>query len=241
MDAFALNLSDSVIAVSSDVKGAMRREGVKEEKLFLLPNAIDLERLDGLQLENERLREELGVCGCVLVGSISHLIERKGINYLVEAASIVLSEIPNVKFLIVGEGEERERLEWLASSLGVRESFVFTGFRKDIPQLLSILDIVVIPSISEGLPIVALEAMAMRKPIVATEGIGVPPGGSIFVPKRNPEKLALGILDLLRDKEKAAELGGKGRKLVEEKFNIEERVDKVERIYQRLRSERCRK
>jgi glycosyltransferase involved in cell wall biosynthesis len=236
MDVFALNRSDLVIALSAEIENNMIREGVTPKKLTLLPNAIDLERFSNLNLEDEKMREEFGVYkGEFLVGSISHLIKRKGINYFIEAIPMVLNEISNVRFLIVGEGEEREELERLVTKLGIRESVVFTGFHRDIPHLLSILDVVVIPSLSDALPRVALEAMAMRKPIIATENLGIPEGVGIFVRKESAEELALAILNLLKNRESAVKFGTKGRKLVEDEFNMERRVDRLEGIYRLLR------
>jgi glycosyltransferase involved in cell wall biosynthesis len=179
-----------------------------------------------------------------LVGIVGGLIPWKGHCYFLEAAFLISRKFSEVKFLVVGEdfvgGRYRRQLEDLSFKLGLSDKVVFTGFRQDIPEILGSLEILVLTSLKEPFGRVLIEAMACAKPVVATNAGGVPEivregETGLLVPMRDPEALARSIKLLLNNKEKAKEMGEKGRRRVEENFTIEAHVKKVESLYQVLR------
>ena len=107
------------------------------------------------------------------VGTVTRLHESKGNSYLVDAARLVLDARPQAKFFVVGEGPLREPLEAQARALGLGDRFVFAGFARDIPRVVSAFDSSVFPSLWEGTPLTVFEALAMGKAIVATDADGL--------------------------------------------------------------------
>jgi glycosyltransferase involved in cell wall biosynthesis len=127
-------------------------------------------------------------------------------------------------------------LEEEACNLGIRGNVKFLGFREDVPALLQTMDVFVLPSLSEGLPLSVLEAFALQKPVVATSVGGIPEivrdeTTGYLVPPKSPEALAVRIIGLLRDPQKAAKIGQAGRKRVEEAFGLEQMVQKYQSLY----------
>jgi glycosyltransferase involved in cell wall biosynthesis len=150
---------------------------------------------------------------------------------------MILDVLPTTKFLIVGDGILREKLEEQIKNLDLGSSVIFTGTRKNIPDLLSAMDIFVLPSCSrEGLGISIIEAMAAEKPVVATDIGGIPEvvkngeTGLLVLP-RNPEALAQAIIELLRNPKKANTMGKKGRIRFKEKFTNKRMLSEVENLY----------
>nr|MQY69267.1 glycosyltransferase [Bacillota bacterium] len=136
----------------------------------------------------------------------------------------------------VGDGELREKMESLVKELEIKDNVVFTGSREDIPKILKVMDIFVLPSLWEGLPIVLLEAMASKKPIVATDVIGnkevVVDGKTAFlVPPKNPGRLAEKIISLIKNKPLREKFGESGRRRVEETYPLDRMVKETEEVY----------
>jgi glycosyltransferase involved in cell wall biosynthesis len=132
-----------------------------------IPNAISLSRFKPVR--HQHIRQELRIAPDELVvGSVGRLTEQKGYIYLIEAASKVISILPNAKFLIIGEGPLRRCLQEYADALGISNSFIFVGPREDLVPLYSAMDLFVLPSLWEGLPTVILESMACGVPVIAT-------------------------------------------------------------------------
>ena len=137
-------------------------------QITAIPNGIG-EVVRNREAGLAELRREMGARhGDLVILSMARLAADKGLNYLIEAAAILPQTERRVQIVIAGEGTERERLEQLASHLGVTERVRFLGFRKDVGDLLAACDLVVLPSLREGLSIALLEAMAAGKPIIAS-------------------------------------------------------------------------
>ena len=147
--------------------------------------------------------------------------------------------MPKAKFLVVGEGAEKNRLKKLAEKLNISENVIFTGLRGDVREILVITDIFVLPSLFEGLPNVIMEAMLAGKPVVATHIPGndelVIDGetGSLVLSK-DSDSLASAIINILENPDKGKQMGINGRKRVEEYFSIDETVKKTEELYEAL-------
>jgi glycosyltransferase involved in cell wall biosynthesis len=167
----------------------------------------------------------------------------KRIDLLLEAARAVLEDTHDVTFVIVGEGGEHDRLASQAVSLGIADQVVFTGFRNDIGRILRSSDLFVLPSRTEAFPNVVLEAMASGLPVVATDvgsvGEMVEDGRSgVMVPAGDVGALQEAVKALLGDTERMRAFGDRGRKIVEEKYTLEQMCSKREALFSELL---CRK
>jgi glycosyltransferase involved in cell wall biosynthesis len=183
-------------------------------------------------------RQALGIeLGFPVLGTVSSLNPHKGHTYLLEAATKVLEIFPTAQFLLVGDGRMKEELEIKAQNLNLLSSIKFLGIRKDIPEILAVIDIFVLPSSSrEGLGISLLEAMAAEKPVVASDIGGIPEvvidGETGFlVPPKNSHDLAGAIIELLKNPAKAALMGQQGRQRVKEKFTTQQMLENIDELY----------
>ena len=165
--------------------------------------------------------------------------EHKGVFYLIQSASCILEYRKDLIFLLVGAGAQEEKLKNFCVDLKIEKNVIFTGERDDIPEILSSIDIFVLPSLREGLPLTILEAMACAKPIIATNVGGIPEAvkdgvSGILVPPKDPESLQNAIVELLDDTEKQETMGLKGKQICEEHFRSRAMVDKIEKLYDLL-------
>lgn len=236
---YAVRYVDKIIAVSEDIKSFfVEKRGIEADKIITIPYGVDLDlfaRRDGV-----KKREELHLDPSdPVIGVVGHLSEVKGHTYLIEAAPKICKAFPNVKFVFAGNGPLRENLEVKVKNLNLCSNFLFLGVRRDIPELLNIMDIFVLPSLFEGLPNVILEAMASSKPVVASAVGGIPEAvqdqvTGLLVPSKNSDNLAAAILKLLKNREWATNMGKEGRKRVEAHFSIENEVKKIQCLYDNL-------
>jgi glycosyltransferase involved in cell wall biosynthesis len=181
-------------------------------------------------------RRELGVQdGEFAIGTVTRLHESKGNSYLVEAAARVVAERPASRFYLVGEGPLLADLQRQAAALGLRDRFVFCGFRRDVARTLSAFDLSVFPSLWEGTPITAFEALAMGKPIVATDADGLVDilsdgRDAVIVPKRDAAALAERVVWAIDHPEERARLSTAARD-TGRRYDIDQFVEKMERLY----------
>ncbi|MGB9802180.1 MAG: glycosyltransferase [Desulfofundulus sp.] len=138
--------------------------------------------------------------------------------------------------MVVGDGPLRRVLEEESRALGLEGRLFFTGERRDIPQILSLMDVFVLPSTTEGLPLTILEAMAAGKPVIASRVGGLPEvvvdGETGFlVPPGDPQALARALAQLLVNRQKAEEMGQKGKQRVMQHFTVQTMVRKIEEEY----------
>jgi glycosyltransferase involved in cell wall biosynthesis len=205
------------IAVSYDLADFLVSEyRIEPERISTIPNGIDVGRF-AAGLDVTGIREQLGISGDKrIIGTIGRLMEQKGTEYLIRAYAVLARAHPDTCLVIVGDGELRGGLERLAGDLGVGDSVIFTGIRQDIPEMLTLFDIFVLPSLWEGQPITIMEAMAAGKPVVATDA-----GGNeeilhrgefgMIVPTHDPGALCDAIGKLLADRALARQLGERAR------------------------------
>lgn len=181
---------------------------------------------------DQSLRSDLGVSEeTPMVGTVANLNPIKGHEYLLKAASTVIETHGEVAIPIVGAELDSQRryhdhLQDLIRDLGIEGNVEFLGFQEDIPNILSQLDVFVLPSISEACPIVVLEAMAMECPVIATSVGGVPelvsdPDCGWLVPPRDPDALSDAILDALEAPEDRRARAVLARDRVKRKFSLE--------------------
>jgi glycosyltransferase involved in cell wall biosynthesis len=233
-------LVDRVVAVCPAVAAeAIRERGLDARKVVTIPNGVDVEEWDPARYSREESRSELGLGPDEpAVGVVANLSPVKGHADLLLAAARVLVR-RRARFVLIGDGLQRPGLEALALQLGIGGQVIFAGARSDIARLLCGLDVVAIPSHSEGLSNTLLEAMAMARPVVATAV-----GGNTdvlrdgengrLVPPRDPEALAAALLAVLEAPEAARRLGETARRLVAAEFPLARMVARYEELYRTL-------
>jgi sugar transferase (PEP-CTERM/EpsH1 system associated) len=239
-------LRDVAIMVSRQVHETERyRSGVKADKIVEVPGGVHVDtftRVDHKSIERLRHKWDLGP-DVSTIGTVGRFVEPKGYTYLLDAVVNLRSQLPDVKALLVGDGVLRRPMEEKAEALGLSDAVIFTGIRRDVPEILTLLDVFVLPSLWEGLPIALLEAMAAGLPVVATRVGGVPEVvvdgvTGLLVPPRDPEALSKAILKLLQNSDLRQKMGRSGRERVREHFSVERMVQDTEALYQRLLSEK---
>lgn len=232
------------IANSEATKRSVRSLGIAPERIEVIYPAIDFSTFDYQRPPGLR-RETFGVTDADrCFGILGPLQESKGQHVFLRAASRVMEAIPDSKAFIIGDApngglEYKEFLIALAQELGIRDRVVFTGFRVDIPDLLHLLDIVVLASLTpEGFGRVVAEAMAMKKPVIATMTGG--PGEIIenqktglLVAPGDQESLSKAIIELLRDRRRAREIGERAYVSARSRFSVASQVQRVQAIYDR--------
>ncbi len=172
------------------------------------------------------------------------LIERKGLEYLLQAVPMILSQVPSAEFVITGDGDQRARLERLSKELGLTKFIRFMGFvsKEELAQQYAKCDVWVNPGIvdswgdAEGLGIGSIEAYSYYKPVVASRVGGIPDTirdgeTGYLVPQKDPQALATAICDLLVDPEKCRRFGRAGFKFAKETFSWKRIVGELERLY----------
>lgn len=241
LDKLTVGFADKVITVSEPLRRTLiTNYGVEPSKVIKIYNGIETERYNPNAYEGAMVKREFGIAqNYSVVGIIARLVYEKAHYLFLQAAARIVENVPDVKFLIVGDGPLKTELEDLARKLGVSQYCLFTGFRDDIPKIISTLDVLVLCSLLEGMPMTILEGMAMAKPVVATNVGGIPElvkdgETGILVPPRDAESLAKAIIALLKDRDKARHMGLFGRRRVEKEFDVEIMVRKTEETYQEL-------
>ncbi len=229
-------LADKVIVISKAIEKVLINGGVEKEKIVLVPSGIDTTKFDNPKRGDYLFREFNIPDKRLMVGTIAHLTDHKGHKYLLDAIPIVLKEFPHSFFLFVGDGELKYSLKTKSRILGIKDKVFLTGFREDIPEILSVLDLFVLPSHLEGLCTSLMDAMYMGVPVVATTAGGIPEvveneKTGLLVPSKDPKTLARAIIDLLKDEDKRKTFAAEGKKRVLEKFTASQMVDKVEQVY----------
>lgn len=239
--------SDVIITISQALKqDLIKRPGIKpkEDKVKVIYDGIDLEETSKYsQIVNRKIENIAVNNDCALVGIIANFDRVKGHRILLKAIPKIVKELENVKFLFAGEGEERNHSEQMAKKLNVEDNVIFMGICQNILGVVKLCDLIVLPSLTEGLSLAILEAMALAKPVVATSVGGIPEvvengKTGLLVPSQNPKKLAEAILYLLKNKELALEMGRKGRMRVQEFFSLKNMVEETERVYLGLDKEK---
>lgn len=232
---------DGYIAVSNFVKEShVRWLGIKEEKVRVIPNALDVEALvdsvKGLLGRADVLRG-LGIPeNARVVVSVARLVVPKGQNKAIEAVAHLGQDGEEYHLLLVGEGPHRSRFESLARSLGVADRVHFLGVRNDVPAILKASDCFVLPSLLEGMPYALLEAMLFEVPCVASsigphrEVIRHGESGWLLEPD-NVKGLAEAISRVFLEPEVARHVAKQGRRVVEAGYNAAFTVSELEKFY----------
>lgn len=234
---------DRLIAVSPEVKDFhIQKTFVSPEKITVIQNGVDVEAFSGHNNDAQQARKDFGFTSTQPVfGIIGRLMPQKNVSMFLHAAVEILRSQPDARFLIVGDGELRTKLEAQAKDLGLLPSVIFTGMRKDIPIILNAIDVLVLSSLWEGLPVILLEAMAASRPVVSTAVDGVlgvvePDVTAILTPKEDASALAKACIKLARDSELRKKMGYQGHQRVLKSYSLSYMIDCIAKLYQELLS-----
>jgi len=241
-------LADCVIANSAAGRDWLVAQGVKPHKVEVIRNGVHVPAQTGKREGGEggRFRREFGIAtDTPLCACIGRAVSGKGIDFYLRAARILADQGRNVRFLMIGavsvEQDYKSEMETLARDLNLNGRVIFTGQRQDVSDILRDVDIVVHPSLTEGLSNVILEAMAAGLPVVATRVGGNPElvqdgRTGLLIPPKDEAALASAIACLLDDPQTARKFGEAGRERIIQEFSISRLLSQTEELYLRLRT-----
>ena len=196
---------------------------ISKEQVCVIHNAV--KPFDGKIVPVEILYKEHAK-GNVLIGNIGRLSEQKGMTYFIEAAKITAKAHPEARFIIVGDGEEKEQLQAQVKVKGLQDKVLFLGYRNDIQNVMSQLDFVVLSSLWEGLPLTPIEAYSVGKTVIGTAVDGTPEiirdgVDGYLVEPRNPVQLAEKMNKLIENPRIRSEMETQAMKRYQDEFSFE--------------------
>lgn len=245
LDDLLIRRFDRILPCSTLVEAEIlaKRPDLKA-RTALVPGGVDLDGFRVPRASRAEIRAELGVPEdkflCVFAGRI---MEDKGLPYLVEAHRIIREAGVDVHQLLIGEGPQIEWLRGRSAALGLDDRMQFVPYREDLPAVLEACDLLVHPSLSEGLSVALITAMAAGLAIVATNVGGTAESVldgecGLLVEPRDPEALAAKVIELVRDPARRIALAQRGRELAFSRWSVERMVRDFERVYRELHAER---
>jgi glycosyltransferase involved in cell wall biosynthesis len=225
LDAISLKAFDAIVAVSHAVANDLRKRGIKDNAIKVIYNGLKISK-EKPAYDISNIRQRFGLeDNSFVVGTVGRLESVKGHSYLIKAISSVAEEIKHCNLLIAGEGSLRDSLMSTIQKYNLTDRVRLVGYVSDLDQFLSMIDLFVLPSLSEGLPISLLEAMAAEKPIIASavggmleiiesgkEGLLVPPADAL--------SLAESIKKLYYNRTLMSDMAMRGKSIVENKYTV---------------------
>jgi glycosyltransferase involved in cell wall biosynthesis len=226
-----------IVTVSDYTKRELiGKKGVAPERISIINNGVDVNAFENALPRGEALRL-LGLSEAdLVVGLVGRLHRLKGADLLIEAAALVRTRNPRVKFVLIGSGPEEQSLQRLAENRGLSDTVSFAGYRRDAWRYMPAFDVLALPSRDEAQSLALLEAMACGLPVVAARAGGIPEvvdegvSGLLF-PRDDVSMLAKALTELLDDPQRRAAMGAAGRKRVGEHFSREEMLRKTLALY----------
>lgn len=227
---------DCFIAASDAIRQTLIGDGIEPNRVVTVHEGIDVDRVQGEPAANVHAEFWLPT-HAPLIGAVGALTQEKGHRHLIEAASLVVRDVPDARFVILGEGVERPGLERLIKELHLDKHVVLPGFRSDILAFIRAFDLLVMPSLSEGLGTSLLDAMASSKAMVASKTGGIPEvvvhgETGLLVPPRDHHALAEAIVQLLKDQHLRERMGQAGLERVKRVFSADRMVEQTLGVYQ---------
>lgn len=229
-------MTHAYVAVSKHVERQWLARGICDaQRMQVIHHSLDLQAF----ADRGHHPRPGALSGAPVVGTACLLEARKGLATLIEAMPAVIARVPKVRFAVVGKGPLQPLMQARAAELGTTAHIDFMGWRNDIPELMWQFDLFALPSKRESFGLVFLEAMASRCPVVGTRVDGIPEVvedgvTGLLVPPGDAHALALAIIDLLTDTEKALRFAEAGRKRVETLFSNERMAREYNDLYMRL-------
>ena len=231
--------STRIIAVSEAVKRHLVEQGIREDRVRVVHNGVDLDKFE----PEDGPDCSLAPCGrssaakirlgydpdAPLFGVFGRLSHEKGQRVALEAMFLLLKDHPNARLVLAGQGPDWDDLQACAKALGIEGSVQFAGFVHNVRNLMSACDAVIVPSLKEGFGLSAVEAMALERPVVASATGGlteivVQGETGMLVAPNDPNALSRALLDLIADRPLAQEMGKRGRDRAHECFDLKKQI-----------------
>ncbi|MDD5569386.1 MAG: glycosyltransferase [Candidatus Pacebacteria bacterium] len=226
-----------VVAVSQHTaQNLIKYEKISPRKIAVIPNGIDGGKY-AITIDKNKKRDELGITNQgPIIGIGVRLCEQKGITYLLKAMPRIIKDFPDCTLVIAGRGPLEENLKKEAEDLGILPNVKFIGMRLDVPALLKLFDVYVLPSLWEGMPMVLLEAMAAECAIVATDVGGVATVISsgktgILIPAKSEDEIAGAVLKILNDSTARKQMVKNAKQLFNEKYDARIMTKEYESLF----------
>ena len=232
---------DKIIAISEQVEEHLRTDfKVSSDRISLINNGIDVDKFKPVSSSRKQeIKLRLGLKPGPVIGILARLSDVKGHKYLIEAMKMVLAFSPDAKLLIAGEGKLEKELRKLTERLNIRDSVIFVPEVLDTRDILSAIDIFVMPSLKEGLGLALMEAMSSGLSVIGSAVGGIKTlikdgENGLLVNPGDPSGIAKAVIDLLSDSDKAARLGANARRFIAEEFSEDKMILKTEELYQNV-------
>lgn len=241
IDSIAIKCFHQVVAVSQNIKENFPENRLLQKKITVVHNGV-AEDYFGTKVIDKEYKKNLGISEDMnVIGTVGRLSKEKGQNYLIEAAGEILNVFPNTIFIIAGDGPFKENLLHTASSVDLEKHIIFTGLLSpyEIKKIYSLIDIFILPSLTEGICLALLEAMAMGIPVIATAVGGNPEvvdngKAGFLVPPADSTAIAKVVIELLKDKNKYGFFSTAGKNFVKKEFSCNKMVKEMEEVYKKL-------
>ena len=220
----------------------IENEGFPESRVHVIPNGVDTRRFQP-PVDAQATRRDLGIpLAAPVVGILAALRPEKNHELFLTAARRVTAEVPEARFVVIGDGPRRGPLEQLAEQLEIADRVHFLGNRSDVPEVLGAIDVLALTSHNEANPVSILEAMSVGTPVVATDVGSVSESVDHFVTgfltrPGDETELAERLIELLDEPLKARAMGDRGRRVVERCWSLESMVTGYERLLDQLYTE----
>ena len=237
--ALVYRLADRVITSAETVRAMVIAAGVAPERVVTISAGVDGERFHP-GVSGAAVRKELGLGEAPVAGLVANVRGSKGHNVFLEAARSVIVQRPEARFLIVGDGVGFDEVSRRVRDMGLDPSVLLTGFRRDIPEVMAAIDVLVLPSIrSEAIPQVIPQALAVGTPVVASTVGGSPElirdgENGRLVPPGDTRALADAILALFGEPARARAMAMAGQAMVRERYTIDATMARTTAVYSAL-------
>jgi glycosyltransferase involved in cell wall biosynthesis len=233
---------DCFVANSAAIRDRLVTDGIPRGKTTIVNEGVDVERIVAMPAADVHAELYLPH-GAPIVGNVAALVPHKGQHHLIEAAALVVREVPDVRFVILGDGELRESLEKQIKDHHLERHVFLAGFRPNALELTKGFDVFAMSSVSEGMCTALVDAMAASKPAVCTTAGGIPEvmvdGVTGFlVPPRDHQAMARRLVELLRDEPLRARMGAAALRRAREAFTVERMVEGTAAVYARMAGRR---
>jgi glycosyltransferase involved in cell wall biosynthesis len=246
---FAARMTDRFIAVGDDLRRYYLSHAIgRPGQYTVIHTGMNLEKFrQASVLPDDLIRKKRAELHIQpedrVVGLVSRLDTGKGQEYLLQAVPQIIRQHPQVKFLLVGDGPYRQKFQQMTTVLNIDQHVIFTGFRYDIEEVMTLFDIAAFTSLWEGLPRVIVQYIAVGKPIVAFDIPGVSELihsniNGFTVPVRDGDRLAKRLSYLLENPDEARMMGQNGKRLLDDSWNVDTMVARIAREYQELMKEK---
>ncbi len=240
---------DRILALSNYVRMSVERTcPISPNKITVFPNAIPVKEFQPEQYDRDQIRKALGIAPAeIVIGITGRFTPMKGHREFMAAAKLLINRVNiPLKFLVVGgasEGEEafEEEILKLAADSGLTNHMIFAGFRKDVKEMMAVMDILAFPSHKEAFGNVLIEAMAMSLPVVAADAGGVPDtvvneATGLLVPAKDAHALADGLQKLIESPDLRRQMGNQGRRRVEMNYDFNRFVERLLENYRSIKT-----